>query len=177
MKRKILLTITVALTLAFGTAGCNYEEGNSTTVTEESVREESEDISELNVKFGNEGESFTLHLYDNDTAKTIANLVGDGELSLPIYHYDDYDNWEVMQYYDIPERYEIPHDPETVTEEKAGEVYFAEPNRIVLFYGDADITAEYTRLGYFDYSDEFVSAVENNPVLEGWGNKVVIISK
>jgi penicillin V acylase-like amidase (Ntn superfamily) len=27
----------------------------------------------------------------------------------------------------------------------------------------------------FDYTEEFRTAVENNPVLEGWGNKIVII--
>ena len=95
---------------------------------------------------------------------------------MPIYHYDDYDNWEVMQYYDIPSRYEIPQNPETITSQKAGEVYFEEGNRIVLFYKDAEISGEYTKLGYFDASEDFVSAVEDNPVLEGWGNKIVVIS-
>lgn len=178
MKRKILLTVTLALMLA-AMAGCGNKEEAVVSETTESITEESADadVSELTVRFGDDGEPFTLHLYDNDTAKTIAGFVGMGDLRLPIYHYDDYDNWEVMQYYDIPERYEIPHNPETVTSEKAGEVYFAEPNRIVLYYGDADVTAEYTKLGYFDYSEDFASAVADNPVLEGWGNKIVVISK
>ncbi|MCI9047248.1 MAG: hypothetical protein HFG71_08225 [Hungatella sp.] len=30
-------------------------------------------------------------------------------------------------------------------------------------------------VGYFDATEEFVSAVEDNPVLEGWGNKIVVI--
>lgn len=34
---------------------------------------------------------------------------------------------------------------------------------------------EYTKIGTFDYTDEFLSAVENNPTLEGWGNKIVLI--
>ncbi|MDE6608574.1 MAG: hypothetical protein K2K54_12605, partial [Lachnospiraceae bacterium] len=55
-------------------------------------------------------------------------------------------------------------------------VYYSEPNRIVLFYGDAEVTGEYTQVGYFDDTEEFCSAVENNPVLEGWGNKLVLIS-
>ena len=41
-----------------------------------------------------------------------------------------------MQYYDIPSHYEIPSEPEMVTAEKAGEVYYSEPNRIILFYQD-----------------------------------------
>ncbi|MCM1329895.1 MAG: cyclophilin-like fold protein [Ruminococcus sp.] len=131
--------------------------------------------AELEVCFGSRGEPFTLHLYDNETAAAIAKHVGTASWQLPIYHYDDYDNWEVMQYYDIPARYEIPSIAETITAEKAGEVYYSEPNRIILFFGDAEVSGEYTRVGYFDCTEEFVSAVENNPVLEGWGNKIVLI--
>ncbi len=131
--------------------------------------------TELQVRFGDSGAPFTLHLYDNPTAAAIAKHVGTASWRLPIYHYDDYDNWEVMQYYDIPSRYEIPSNPEKITSEKAGEVYYSEPNRIILFFGDGQVSNEYTKVGYFDYSEEFKSAVENNPVLEGWGNKLVLI--
>ena len=132
--------------------------------------------TELVVRFGDRGEPFTMHLYNNDTAKAIARYVGTADWRLPIYNYEGYENWEVMQYYDIPSRYEIPSNPETVAEEAAGTVYYSEPNRIVLFYGDAEVTGEYTPVGYFDNTEEFRSAVEDNPVLEGWGNKIVIIS-
>lgn len=132
--------------------------------------------AELVVRFGDSGEPFILHLYDNDTARAITHHVGTADWRLPIYNYEGYENWEVMQYYDIPSRYEIPSNPETVTEEAAGTVYYSEPNRIVLFYGEAEVTGEYTPVGYFDNTEEFRSAVENNPVLEGWGNKIVIIS-
>ena len=132
--------------------------------------------TELLVQFGDDGASFTLHLYDNDTTAAIARHVGTADWRLPIYHYDDYENWEVMQYYDIPSRYEIPSNPESVTSEQAGTVYYSEPNRIVLFYQDAEVSGEYTPVGYFDYTEEFVTAVEENPVLEGWGNKIVRIS-
>lgn len=130
---------------------------------------------ELNVQFG-DSETFTMHLYNNDTATKIAEHVGTAAWRLPIYHYDDYENWEVMQYYDIPSRYEIPSNPETITSEKAGTVYYSEPNRIVLFYQDAEISSEYTPVGYIDYTQDFVDAVVNNPVVEGWGNKLVHIS-
>ncbi|QNM05310.1 cyclophilin-like fold protein [Qiania dongpingensis] len=132
--------------------------------------------AELYVRFGDNGASFTMHLYDNDTAAAIARHVGTADWRLPIYHYDDYDNWEVMQYYDIPSRYEIPSNPENVTAEQAGTVYYSEPNRIVLFFGDAEVSGEYTPVGYFDATEEFITAVEENPVLEGWGNKIINIS-
>lgn len=129
----------------------------------------------LRVSFGDRSNPFTLHLYDNDTAAAIARHVGTADWQLPIYHYDDYENWEVMQYYDVPSRYEIPSAAESVSSEKAGEVYYSEPNRIVLFYGDAQVSGEYTKVGYFDFTEEFKSAVENNPIVEGWGNKLVFI--
>lgn len=133
-------------------------------------------VTELEVCFGDDGKPFTMHLYDNDTAAAIARHVGTANWRLPIYHYNDYENWEVMQYYDIPSRYDIPSNPETITSEKAGEVYYSAPNRIVLFFGDAQVQGEYTKVGYFDYTQEFKTAVENNPVLEGWGNKIVLIN-
>lgn len=136
----------------------------------------SQSKTELVARFGYEGEPYILHLYENDTAAAIARHVGTSDWNLPIYHYDDYDNWEVMQYYDIPDRYEIPSAPEKVTEEKAGTVYYSEPNRVVLFYKDAKVPAEYTPVGYFDYTEEFLDAVEKNPVVEGWGNKIINIS-
>lgn len=129
----------------------------------------------LKVSFGDRSNPFTLHLYDNDTAAAIARHVGTADWQLPIYHYDDYENWEVMQYYDVPSRYDIPSAAESISSEKAGEVYYSEPNRIVLFYGDAQVSGEYTKVGYFDFTEEFKSAVENNPVVEGWGNKLVFI--
>lgn len=132
---------------------------------------------DLEVRFGDGGEPFLLHLNDSETAAEIAEIVGTAGWRLPIYHYDDYDNYEVMQYYDIPGRYEIPSNPETVVSENAGEVYYSEPNRIILFYQDAEITGEYTKIGSFDYTEEFAEAVGNNPVLEGWGNKIVLIDR
>ena len=38
------------------------------------------------------------------------------------------------------------------------------------------MTGEYTKVGYFDDTEEFKAAVEENPVLEGWGNKIVLIN-
>ncbi len=39
---------------------------------------------------------FTMHLYGNDTAAAVARHVGTSNWRLPIYHYDDYEHWEVM---------------------------------------------------------------------------------
>lgn len=177
-KHSLILAFTLAASLALtgcGQSGSTQNStGNKNPIT---ANNNSSRVTELKVCFGDAGKDFTLHLYDNDTAAAIARHVGTADWRLPIYHYDDYDNWEVMQYYDIPSRYDIPSNSENVTSEKAGEVYYSTPNRIVLFYGDANVTGEYTKVGYFDFTEEFKSAVENNPVLQGWGNKIVLISK
>lgn len=128
----------------------------------------------LTLRFGG-GESFTINMYDNDTANKIAEYVGTASWNLPIYHFDDYDGWESFQYYDIPSRYDIPDGSESVTSEKTGAVYYSHPNRIILFYQDAEISTEYTPVGYIDFSQDLVDAVENNPVVQGWGNKLVFI--
>lgn len=173
----VLLTATLLLT------GCGQQENtnpitrnNTATQTQQTASSTDALATELAVSFGDGAESFTLYLEDNDTAKAIARYVGTADWRLPIYHYDDFENWEVMQYYDIPSRYDIPANPETITSAKGGEVYYSAPNRIVLFYHDAAVSGEYTKVGHFEYTEAFVSAVENNPVLEGWGNKIIRIS-
>lgn len=134
--------------------------------------------TELEVRFGDEGSPFILQLNGSATAAAIARHVGTSDWRLPIYEDDEDANYDVLQYYDIPSSYEIPSNPEKVTSVKAGEVYYSDPNRIVLFYQDAEIPEEeYTPVGHFDVTDEFVEAVKNNPVLEGWGNKIVLITK
>jgi len=133
--------------------------------------------SELEVCFGDKGNPFMLQLNNSDTAAAIARYVGTSDWRLPIYEDDEDADYDVMQYYDIPSSYDIPSNPEKVTSVKAGEVYYSDPNRIVLFYRDAEVSEEYTPVGHFDATDEFVEAVKNNPVLEGWGNKIVLITK
>lgn len=196
MKKNIIMKSGLVLISGIMLAGCGNSDGEESVgavgntaedpvVSDSQSQEDSGSAAESNtaqpaaelvVRFGDGGEPFTMHLYDNDTAAAIAKHVGTNDWRLPIYHYDDYDNWEVMQYYDIPSRYEIPSHSEQITEEKAGTVYYSEPNRIILFYQDGEVPAEYTPVGYFDDTEEFVTAVENNPVLEGWGNKIVQIS-
>ncbi len=180
MKRKVLSVICLTMAISTALTGCGGKTKTASTPTPTptpTVQAQLENVTELAVRFGDEGEPYTLHLDENVTTAALTMALGGSSIRLPIYHFDDYENWEVMQYYDIPSKYEIPSEPETVTEQRGGEVYFdADLNRVILFYNDANIQGEYTRIGYFDYSDEFVSAVENNPVLEGWGNKIINIS-
>jgi len=66
--------------------------------------------------------------------------------------------------------------PEHITAEKSGEVYYSAPNRVMLFFGDAEIEGDFTKVGYIDDSEEYREAVRNNPVVEGWGNLIVAVS-
>ncbi len=161
--------------IASGGAAAFSATQESSSASDESVSL-SKQTSELYAAFGYEGSTFPLRMEDNETANEIVRIVGTTDWNLPIYHYDDFENSDVMQYYDIPSRYDIPADPETVTSEKAGEVYYSDPNRIILFYHDAEVSGEYVKIGAFDATEEFVTAVEDNPVLEGWGNKIVSIT-
>lgn len=179
--RKKLFTLFLSALLVLSLAACAEknvaaDSGTSQPVEQGGTETETPATDHLTVRFGDNGAPFTMELEDNDTAAAIARHVGSADWRLPIYHYDDYEGWEAFQYYDIPSRYEIPANAVTVTTERAGEIYYSEPNRIVLFYQDAEISGGYTLVGHFDATEDFVSAVENNPVLEGWGNKIVQIS-
>lgn len=173
LKRHIMVLV-AALGLTAALAG--VASAATTAATTNTAAAEQAAVSQLEVRFGDNGAAFTMTLEDNDTAAAIKKHVGTADWRLPIYHYDDYDNWEVMQYYDISRRYDIPSaDVKTVTSEKAGEVYYSHPNRIILFYGDGEVTGEYTKIGTIEATDDLKKAVKENPVLRGWGNKIVQI--
>lgn len=183
---KKILTIMLAAMLAVSFAGCgsknsatqsnNVTNSNTDKSNTETNDNTSKAMPNLNMGFGRDNHDFTLSLYNNDTATEIARYVGEADWNLPIYHFDDFDNYQVMQYYDIPSRYKITSVPETVTSEKAGEVYYSSPNRIILFYQDAKVTGEYTKVGYIQNTDGLKDAVEKNAVVPGWSNKIVSIS-
>lgn len=180
----LLLILSIAMTGCSGSFSSSNEDssaednrvpssGASGQSSEEEDNISSSNVTELTVQFGDSGDSFVMHLEDNSTAAAIAGYVGTTDWRLPVYSYDESD---VMEYYDIPSRYEIPDNSETVTEAHVGDVFYSDPNRIVLYYHDAEINEQYTRIGTFDATEEFVDAVENNPVLEGWGSQIVVIS-
>ena len=190
MKKQLIAIVGLLLTLSIAMTGCSSSSGvaesssseesnrvsSSQTASQSSEEDDnipSSNATELTVQFGDNGDSFVMHLEDNSTAAAIAGYVGTSDWRLPVYSYDESD---VMEYYDVPSRYEIPDNSETVTEAHVGDVFYSDPNRIVLYYHDAEINEQYTRIGTFDATEEFVDAVENNPVLEGWGNQIVVIS-
>lgn len=202
MRKKNIYTIILAALLAMSFVGCTSQNKAKESNTEaigadqsnteskigsssnssktdksntESGDNTSKELPNLTVTFGPKGKGFNLKPYKNTTAAEIIRYVGEADWNLPIYHFDDFENHEVMQYYDIPSRYKITSAPEKVTSEKAGEVYYSSPNRIIIFYQDAKVTGEFTKVGNLESTDGLKEAVENNPVVEGWGNKIISI--
>lgn len=152
-------------------------EQQTTELTEDTNAEPSDNEqtnTALSIRFGTD--TFTLILENNETASYLAAFAETSEMSLPVYHFDDFDGYEYMQYYQIPSRYEIPAKLTRVTSAKAGEVYYAD-NRVILFYQDAEIDGNYIKIGTIENTTGLQTAVEQNPVVEGWGNKVISISR
>ena len=143
MKKQFAAIIGLLLILGIAMTGCG---GSSDTFNEDSASQISEqsgdtydsiprsDATELTVQFGDDGEKFVMYLEDNSTVAAIAGYVGTTDWRLPVYSYDESD---VMEYYDIPSGYDIPDNSENVTEAHAGDVYYFNPNRIVLYYRNA----------------------------------------
>jgi len=123
----------------------------------------------LSVKFGYDGEQFVMAVEDNATTKFLMQYLGTESLNLPIYHDGEYEGYES---YEIPSHYKIPDNAKAVTSVKAGEVYYAD-NQILLYYEDANISGEYTKIGTIENTNGLKKAVEENPTLEGWGNKII----
>ncbi|MBU3099373.1 MULTISPECIES: cyclophilin-like fold protein [Clostridium] len=183
MKKKIFTLMLVAL-LAMSFAGCTSQkeqkaatESNTVSSTDKSNIESGDKTSgklpNLEVRFGPKSNEFTLNLDSNNTATEIGRYIGQADWNLPIYHFGDSN---VMQYYDIPSSYKIDSDPKAVTTEKAGELYYSSPNRIILFYQDAKVKGNFTKVGQLKNIDGLKEAVENNAVVEGWDNKIISIS-
>ena len=179
---KKLLQLSMVGVLLLSIVGCSspeekktsYEELNHQTTTQEDEMT-LDNLPTVEIQFGENTTPFTLQLEKNQTALTLARNITEAGRNLPIYHYDDFEDYQVMQYYDIPSTYTIPSTPQTLTKQKAGDVYYVAPNRIVLFYQDANIEGEYTKIGTINNVSQLRLAVENNPVLEGWGNKLILV--
>lgn len=131
----------------------------------------------LSITLGYNGPTYKLHLYDNTTANDIYNHVSNQTWNLSIYDFDGYDNSDKYQYYDVPSRYKITEDNVAITSELIGEVFFMAPSRIIMFFRDAELPLNYTRVGKIEIDADFTKNVEDNPTLAGWGNKIIIIKK
>lgn len=198
MKKTIskILSINILLVFALSNIGCanvisnapNQTINQSTSIeqttaksatltNETNVTNEKYSGKTLNVKLGYDGKTYVLNLFDNQTADDIYRHVSLSTWNLPIYEFEGYENADKFQYYDIPSRYRVTSNPENIISEKVGDVYYSEPNRMIMFFRDANVPVNYTKVGKISIDEEFTKNVEENPALPGWGNKMIIISR
>lgn len=135
------------------------------------------EIATCQVQFGDESDVYTVHLLDNNTAVALYRAIPESGLNLPIYTFDGYEGWEVMTFYDIPSRFDIPAEPVRYETQQSGQLYYSAPNRLMLFYGDAEMPGDYVLVGYIEDSEAFRADVANNQPLEFWGNKLIMVSR
>ncbi len=164
-------TQTVTITKADDAEPSQTPSATSTPTATTVPTTDEQSAATLSVQFGNDGASYTMVLEDNPVVQYLAEFADAAGINLPIYHDDDYEGYE---YYDIPKHYNIPAELTKVTSQKAGEVYYAD-HRILLFYEDANLEGEYMKIGTIENTAGLKEAVEENPVLEGWGNKIISI--
>lgn len=180
---KKLMNLCLVTILALSIVGCssnNDEQENVSTTNDTSYSVDDEmgnfdqnSIPTVELRFGDDSEVFNINFERNETALTLARNITDSGRRLPIYNYDNFEGYEYFQYYDIPSSYDIPDNPQQVNSQRAGEIYYSSPNRVILFYQDANIPGMYTKVGEIENIDGLKEAVENNPVVEGWSNKII----
>ena len=108
MKKYLAFILCMVMALGMTLTGCDSSsdtlnlssEGNSAAASQnDQTSYPSSDVTELVVRFGDDGAPFTMYLEDNSTAAAIAGYVGTTEWRLPVYSYDESN---VVEYYDIP---------------------------------------------------------------------------
>ncbi len=168
---KKLLTVLLSLLLMLSAAALAEEpvEPNATEALAE--------IATCQAQFGDESDVYTVHFYDNDTAVALYRAIPENGLNLPIYTFDGYEGWEVMTFYDIPSRFDIPAEPVRYESQQSGQLYYSAPGRLMLFYGDTEMPGDYVLVGYIEDSEAFRDDVANNQPLEYWGNKLIMVSR
>ena len=166
---KKMMTLLLALLLLMASSALAEEPANATEAPAE--------IATCQVQFGDESDVYSVHLLDNDTAVALYRAIPESGLNLPIYTFDGYEGWEVMTFYDIPSRFDIPSEPVRYETQQSGQLYYSAPNRLMLFYGDAEMPGDYVLLGYIEDSEAFRADVANNQPLEFWGNKLIMVSR
>ena len=152
----------------------------ATVIENDSAQNADTDEMILEIQLGYNGNVYRLNLYDNVTAQELYRDLGDRHYNLPIYHYNDFEQADVIQYYDLPTRYSYTvGDTVEVKEAKAGELYYSDPNRIILVYRDTTLEGEYVPIGMVDIEDpeEFARGMENSAVLDDWDCKVVPVHR
>lgn len=132
---------------------------------------------DLQIRFGRSGNNwYRIEMANNKTARGIASTVSDTSWNLPIYTYKNYKHDDVLQYYEVSEEYQFASNPQHITSEKAGEIYYQKnTNRVILFFNNANVPGNYTYVGKIKNTNGLADAVKNNPKVKGWDNTIVSV--
>ncbi len=157
------------------------QEASGQAAEESSAEDSDTEDMIMEIQLGYNGQTvYRMQLYDNVTAQELYRDIGETHYNLPIYHYNDFEQADVIQYYDLPTRYSYTvEDAQEVGEVKAGEVYYSDPNRIILVYRDTTLEGEYVPIGKVEIDDpeKFAQEMEDSEVLEYWECKVIPVHR
>lgn len=118
--------------------------------------------------------SYEIELVDNEVSVRFVSILQEMTRIIPLYTFDGSENTAVLQFYDIPNRYDVPDgEPQLVTSEKAGEVYYSS-GRVMIFYKDAALEGNFVYIGKTLTTEGLEDAVNSNP-LDEWDNRRVTI--
>ena len=152
------------------------QESSQADINQEDTGDDMSELPNIYLRLG-ETESrplFEIALEDNEVSVRFVRILQQMTRVIPLYVFDGSENTDVLQYYDIPSRYDIPDGtPQMVTSEKAGEVYYS-AGRIMIFYKDAEIEGNFVKIGETLTTEGLEDAVNSNP-LDDWGNRRVTI--
>lgn len=146
--------------------------------SEEETIDTDSTLPNLAIRFGETEDRpvYEIQLEDNEVSLQFVRILQKREQTIPIYVFDGSENTDVLQYYDIPSRYNIPNgSPVSVDRENAGDVYYSAPSRIMIFYRDAELPGNYVKVGTVTTVEGLEDAVNSNP-LDAWENKRVMVS-
>lgn len=157
------------------------QETSGQTAEDSSAEDSDTEDMIMEIQLGYNGQTvYRVQLYDNVTAQELYRDIGERHYNLPIYHYNDFEQADVIQYYDLPSRYSYTvEDAREVGAVKAGELYYSDPNRIILVYRDTTLEGEYVPIGMVEIDDpeNFAKEMEDSEVLDYWNCKVVPVHR
>ncbi len=170
--KKLGVMMIVSLVLGSILAGCSQSSSNSDSNSASMINEIPSLPSEESVDDStnadsdrlDEKELFNLYsivngqelkaiLYNTETnRRLVSEIQRNPWLQLSCYDVDG-----TYKYYDLPRNY--PTNTETIQSVKAGEILMDGSDRILLYYQDAELNGEYTKIGYFEDAARAAEAI------------------
>lgn len=163
MKKKIIKSLFLLAVLLGGVMGCSKNEQN--TLSENDSQENSSNMSNpqdedeiTNVEINVNNTNFLVNMDNTPTGKALMARLPSTSMRLPT----SYDQDGVLKYYDMPMN--IVSNPEKITNVSTGDLLMDGNDRLILYYQDAEINGEYTKVGKIENSDGLAEALGDGEV-------------